>query len=241
MEIELFDGRVKAIIDPQGAWITNLSDEYGDVLFPKRTLEEADGSKKVRGGCHICLPNFGPGGTTNLPQHGFARTALWEVVSSTATTAELYLSKGLDMYKTLHAGLAFEIDGNALLMTLSVTNNGLDTLRVAPGFHPYFMTARGEDSVVIDDESVQVEELGEVQFVTDNSSHILLANKTRYMLDADGLSTWAKWTDNLGSYVCIEPTVAGFSFLKSDPSVKELLMPSETRKYSLRIAWDRSR
>lgn len=241
MEIELFDGRVKAIIDPKGAWVTNLSDEYGDVLFPKRTLEGADGGKKVRGGCHICLPNFGPGGDTDLPQHGFGRTALWEVVASTATSAELHLLKGEDKYETLHTEVTYEIDGNALLMTVSVTNNGLDTLRVAPGFHPYFMTARGEDRVVIDGENVQLDELYEVQFVTDARDHALVANKTKYALSADGLSTWAKWTDALGSYVCVEPTAGGFTFLDANPSIEERLAPSETRKYSLRIAWERSR
>lgn len=241
MEVELFDGRVKAIIDPRGAWVTNLSDEYGDVLFPKRTLESDDGSKKIRGGCHVCLPNFGPGGGTNLSQHGFGRMALWEITKTTATSVTLRLTRGRDEYESLYSELVYTIDGNTLLMTLSVANNGITPLRVAPGFHPYFMAARNEDPIEIDGVAVSLFEINEAQFVTDNKNHAVDANKTHYSLIADNLPTWATWTDGLGSYVCVEPTVGGFTFLNARPTVEEQLMPDETKEYALRVAWERSR
>lgn len=241
MEVELFDGRVKAIIDPKGAWVTNLSDEYGDVLFPRRILTDNNGDKKVRGGCHVCLPNFGPGGAMDMPQHGFGRTALWEIVEATPISAIFRLAHGEAEYQSLYSEIAYRIDSNQLLMTLSVTNNSRDVLRVAPGFHPYLMGERGAEIVMIDNEAIPTDELNEAQFAPDSNKHIVEANKTRYSLDADNLSTWAKWTDNLGPYICVEPTAGGFTFLNQEVSPKEQLAPGETKKYTARIAWERSR
>lgn len=60
---------------------TVLSFSIGDVqllfLSEKAVL---DGSKPIRGGIPLVFPQFGPGdGSSKLPQHGFARTAKWEV------------------------------------------------------------------------------------------------------------------------------------------------------------------
>ena len=100
MDIELYNGDAKAIISTHGGYVTNLANDDGDILFPKRTLKAPDGSEKVRGGCHVCLPNFGPGGDTGLAQHGFGRTSEWVVASKSEAAVELTL-KGEGEYTVM--------------------------------------------------------------------------------------------------------------------------------------------
>lgn len=236
MEIELFKGETKAIIDPQGAWLTNLSDQRGDILFPKRTLQAPDGSKKVRGGSHVCLPNFGPGGESGLPQHGFGRVKLWEVSDRDDTSATLLLEKGEGIYEALGSTLTYELHTNQLTMTLEVANGGQQPLRVAPAFHPYIAVPRGTKEVMIDDESVELDELSEAQFVTAERQGVVTAQRV-VTLESKRLTTWARWTDQLGSYVCVEPTLGGFTFLQETPDADELLDVGEVKTYQAVISW----
>ena len=62
MNITLHTGTTAATITTDGAYITSLTDEHGDVFYPLQQLTAPDGGRKTRGGCHVCLPNFGPGG-----------------------------------------------------------------------------------------------------------------------------------------------------------------------------------
>jgi glucose-6-phosphate 1-epimerase len=145
MEIELFNGSAKAIIDPRGAWLTNLSDDYGDILYPKRTLVAGDGTKKARGGSHVCLPNFGPGGDSGQPQHGFGRVMDWEVTDTTAASAMLTLAHGNNDYANLSALLTYHLESQSIIMTLEVTNDGAADMRLAPAFHPHFSTVHNKE------------------------------------------------------------------------------------------------
>ena len=74
MNITLHTGTTTATITTDGAYITSLADERGDVFYPLQQLATSDGARKTRGGCHVCLPNFGPGGASGLAQHGFGRS-----------------------------------------------------------------------------------------------------------------------------------------------------------------------
>ena len=233
MELELRSGPLKAIIDPQGAWVTNVSDEKGDVLFPRRKLKAADGTEKVRGGCHVCLPNFGPGGASGQPQHGFGRQQLWEVIDRTDSSALLELNDN-DGYAGLYAVLAYQLGENKMVMTLELTNNSNRELRVAPAFHPYFALTEGE--VKIDSETQELDELQDTKFIEGDHRELELPNR-RISLSSSELPVWALWTDRLGNYVCVEPTRAGYSFLNETPDQRELLGAGETKTYVLTIAW----
>lgn len=237
MEVELWSGSTKAIIDPKGAWLTNLSDEYGDLLFPKRSLTAADGSEKLRGGSHVCLPNFGPGGKSGQPQHGFGRLEEWEVSDKTDNSILLTLEKGEDEYAKMSSVLTYQLDAQALLMTLELVNNGDDALRVAPAFHPYFVLGR-EHSAALNDEKLFLEDLAEVQFA-EGTLQTLNISDTIITLESEELTTWAKWTDQLGPYVCVEPTLGGNAFLNDSPEPRELITSGETRLYRFIIRWQR--
>lgn len=236
MEIELFKGETKAIVDPQGAWLTNLSDQRGDILFPKRTLQAPDGSKKIRGGCHVCLPNFGPGGESGLPQHGFGRTMRWTVSERDDTSVTLLLEKGEGMYEALGSTLAYELNDHQLVMTLEVANGGQRPLHVAPAFHPYIAVPRDTKEVMINRESVELDELGEAQFVMAEKQTVETPQRT-VTLESKWLTTWVRWTDQLGSYVCVEPTLDGFTFLRETPDADALLDVGEVKTYQAVISW----
>jgi glucose-6-phosphate 1-epimerase len=236
MEIELWNDGSKAIIDPQGAWLTNLSDEYGDILYPKRTLVAEDGSKKLRGGCHVCFPNFGPGGESGQPQHGFGRVLTWEIADKTESSVLLTLTHGDGVYQELSALLTYQLEASAIIMTLELVNDGSEELRVAPGFHPYFSTLHDKEEVRIDGENRRLDELSEVEFST-GTRRLLETSQRSFVIESRNLNTWALWTDTLAPYVCVEPTFGGFTFLEESPSKDELLSPGKTRTFTATITW----
>lgn len=136
--VELWNGSTKALVSARGAWLTNVSDEYGDVLFPKRVLVNEKGEKKDRGGCHVCLPNFGPGGDSGLPQHGFGRLATWEVEKRSASTVRLRLAAGPGDYATLESSLEYVVGDAQLVMSLTVRNTRHKAVACSAGLSSVF-------------------------------------------------------------------------------------------------------
>ena len=233
MDIELYNGATKAIVSTKGGYVTNLSDDKGDVLFPKRVLTAADGSEKTRGGCHVCLPNFGPGGDSGLEQHGFGRVREWRVVTQSPSSVELVLA-GEGAYADMESFLRYEVAEGRFTLQLTLENKGTVPLIVSPGFHPYFY--RGKQAPTI--EGTVHEDLSafsEVRFIDGISQHIVTAGRHIH-LESQGLPHYALWTDQLGDYVCVEPTQSGNAFLE-DMSRADTLSPSGERVYSLSISW----
>lgn len=235
MEVELVHDTTKAIIDPQGAYLTNLSDDNGDLFYPKRNLRTEMGGTKLRGGCHICLPNFGPGGNSSQPQHGFGRTSLWEVTDKTESGIILTLAEGEGEYKDMTTVLTYQLADTMIMMTCEVTNNGTEPLRVAPAFHPYF-SLTGEDEVEIDGQKEPLDGLAEAQFMNGDNHKLTTASRT-FAMTSTNLPVWAKWTDQLGKYVCVEPSQGGFTFLEDTPKPDELLAAGESKTYTVSITW----
>jgi galactose mutarotase-like enzyme len=233
--IELFSGTTRALIDPLGAWLTNLSDDNGDVLFPRRQLVAPDESAKTRGGCHVCLPNFGPGGDSGLPQHGFGRTRPWDVVERSDTGATLMLKGGAPGYELLETTLQFEVQESSLTMTLNVQNNGVSPLRVAPAFHPYFALTKNEEQVKVNEHVYILAELGGTEFEDGDSKNVITRNR-HIQVTSRQLPMWAIWTDMLGDYVCVEPTHSGYAFMHK-PAPDQLLAAGKSAVYSLDIFW----
>ena len=218
MNITLHTGTTTATITTSGAYITSLTDERGDVFYPLQQLTTSDGAHKTRGGCHVCLPNFGPGGASGLAQHGFGRTSQWQVVEHTSDRVELVL-QGSDAYAGLESRLVYIVAEDELL--------------VAPAFHPYF----AYDGVpVLDGQSLSdLAPLAETIFV-DGPTRQLATGRRTITLQSEGLPRWAVWTDGLGPYLCIEPTHSGNSFADS-PSRTTVLVPGQTARYGVRVGW----
>lgn len=235
--IELWNGAAKALISIDGGWLTNLSDDSGDILFPKRSLAAEDGSKKQRGGCHVCLPNFGPGGLSDQAQHGFGRQMVWSVARQTTHSVTLELPHGDDEYADMSSQISYLLGEQSLTITLKVVNNGAQNARVSPGFHPYFSLAEGESRVTIDSLDIDLSELADTEFF-EGTSKELITQKRTITLSSNELTTWAAWTDQMGTYVCLEPTRAGYSFLDSDePPENEIVAPGSSRSYEFLLQW----
>lgn len=233
--VQLTSNETTAVVLRDGAWLLQLADKHGDILFPKQWMETSSG-KRARGGSHVCLPNFGPGGNSGLPQHGFGRISSWKVVEQGVSRVTLELSGGERRYASLQSRITYALKENSLTMTLKLTNSGLESLHVAPGFHPYFALALGEEQVMVDDESYSLSELSGTIFLQGETKQ--LSTKLRTLsLSATNLSTWALWTDNLGRYVCLEPTFAGNSFADDNPEEEELLRAGLSKSYELQVKW----
>jgi len=233
MDIEIYSGDTKAIVSTQGAWITNVSNLDGDILFPKRRFV-VDGKEKYRGGCHVCVPQFGPDASGNLAQHGFARDVMWEVFEQTTDSLTLVL-KGEGDYVGLEAELAVTVLENGLSQQLTLRNIGNSALRVSPAFHPYF--ALGSDrEAVLNGEALELNELKEAVFKSPHGAMQLRTNNRVLSLASDGLPTWAVWTDSLAPYVCVEPTEDGFAFA-SEPLADQQINRGEERSFGFYITW----
>lgn len=228
--IRLKRENLSADITPNGAWLTNLEQAGKPVLFPKQTFKLPDGSQKVRGGCHICLPNFGPGGVSDLPQHGFGREQVWSVLNTSSTSATLKLIQQHGSYDGLESTLSYDLFTNGIDMTLKLLNNGNDAMRVSPGFHPYFAA---KISASIDNQSYSLDGYTEAQII-DGIPERLEVDHTKIMLSTRNLSVWILWSDRLSDYICLEPTYAANSFEYS-ALIEEYLQPGEDRTYSFSI------
>jgi glucose-6-phosphate 1-epimerase len=233
--IELSSGTVAATVDCEGAWLTRLSDEHGDILFPKQLIETPEGTQKARGGCHVCLPNFGPGGESGLPQHGFGRLSTWKLAGQTEDSVSLMLVGGARGYETLVSTLTYLLQGDSMTVTLQLENAHPIPVRVAPGFHPYFSLQSGETEVVVNEEKLALAEVGDTLFRQGQSQKLTTARRT-VNITSTNLSAWAIWSDQLGPYVCVEPTLAAYSFLDGN-TAEELLIKHRNRSYTMTIRW----
>ena len=232
MNITLHTGTTAATITTSGAYITSLADEHGDVFYPLQQLTTSDGERKTRGGCHVCLPNFGPGGASGLAQHGFGRTSQWQVVEHTSDRVELIL-KGSDAYAGLESRLVYTVAEHQLAMQLTLVNIGEDELLMAPAFHPYF----AYDGVpVLDGQPLaDLTPLAETIFV-DGVTRQLATGRRTITLQSEGLPRWAIWTDELGPYLCVEPTHSSNSFA-DNPAHAATLVPGQMARYGVRVGW----
>ena len=232
MNIMLHTGTTTATITTDGAYITSLADEHGDVLYPLQQLTAPDGERKTRGGGDVCLPNLGPGGASGLVQHGFGRTSQWQVVEHTSDRVELML-RGSGAYAGLESRLVYTVAEHQLAMQLTLVNVGEDELLVAPAFHPYF----AYDGVpVLDGQPLaDLTPLAETIFV-DGVTRQLVTGLRTITLQSEGLPRWAVWTDGLGPYLCVEPTHSGNSFA-DNPAHAATLVPGQTARYGVRVGW----
>ncbi len=232
MNITLHTGTTTATITTSGAYITSLADEHGDVFYPLQQLTTSDGERKTRGGCHVCLPNFGPGGASGLAQHGFGRTSQWQVVEHTSDRVELVLQGG-GAYAGLESRLVYMVAEHQLAMQLTLANVGEEELLVAPAFHPYFAY---DGALVLDGQSLtDLTPLADTIFV-DGPTRQLATGRRTITLQSEGLPRWAIWTDELGPYLCVEPTHSGNSFA-DNPAHATVLVPGQVARYGVRVGW----
>lgn len=233
--VTLLSGQTIARINPNGSWVESLTSENDQILFPLSELTDDNGEPKKRGGMHICLPNFGPGGDSGLPQHGFGRTGEWAIVETSDHAVTLELRGGSSDYSDLVSRLTYTLEPSLFSAELTLQNDGTEPLRVAPAFHPYFTLTESDTAITVNGASYQLDALAGTEFITADTVKMTTSNHS-VQLSQLNLTTWAIWTDQLGSYVCVEPTAGGYRFLEA-PSDDELLDPGRSARYTCKIAW----
>lgn len=233
--IKIAHGGASCTINPDGAWVEELRVGERPILFPKTELVSDSGETKARGGMHVCLPNFGPGGDSGLAQHGFGRTMRWGVTRQTPHSVSLQLRGPSPYYAGLEATLDYALEASSLQAALTLHNASHIPLRAAPGFHPYFHLNDADTAVSVNGSVYELLSLGEAVFIHTDRVKLGTTEHT-IQVSQQGLSTWAIWTDSLSNYVCVEPTYAGFRFL-GPPTPDDGLEPDEQRSFSCTISW----
>ena len=217
-------------IDTAGAYVTKLAADGQPILFTRQRIGD-----KLRGGSHVCLPNFGPDVSGELAQHGFGRVVDWKLTKDEPNIKELTLPSIAGVYTGLQATLRYDCSESGMLMRLTVVNTGRQPLRVAPAFHPYFAVP-DESDVQLNGELLDLSTYAGTEYIKGTRQTLQVGERT-LTLHSDELTTWALWTDQAAGYFCVEPSLRGQSFRRSEPDTEELLQPDEQRTYDFRISW----
>lgn len=144
-------GGARATVALKGAQVLSYIPAGGREVLWLSPLARLDGAKPARGGIPVCWPWFGahPEGG-DRPAHGFARTAHWMVVatSASADAVSIQLALGPDTPKHgldgLECPLAASVEvrlGADLAVSLTTRNLGSQPARLTSALHTYFAVA----------------------------------------------------------------------------------------------------
>jgi glucose-6-phosphate 1-epimerase len=180
----------EATVYPQGAHLTHWKPAGQDpVLFLSARSEFAPG-KAIRGGVPVIFPWFGPRHDGKAgPQHGFARTAVWDLAFAALAGDDVHLTFTLapsEASRELGFGdlrLAYRmVIGRSLTLQLTVANDSAATVRSEEALHTYFAVA--------DVRSATVEGLGGTEYIDKR-------DKMRRKLQPEGAMTLKGTTDRV--------------------------------------------
>jgi len=144
--IEIENSSAKAKIALQGAHLFEYKRVCEEDILWLSEISDFEKDKAIRGGVPICWPWFGFNEDKNLPQHGFARTSMWEFVSSDE------VSKGETtlLFRLVHSkqtlkiwNYKFELElkitiAKELKMELKTTNMDERDFKISQALHTYF-------------------------------------------------------------------------------------------------------
>ncbi|NCU38234.1 hypothetical protein EOL96_04240 [Candidatus Saccharibacteria bacterium] len=236
MEIDKEPIKRGLAIEPKGAYVADLRDRRGNPIFLSKQIVIIDGNPKLRGGCHPCWPNFGPGGESGLSQHGVARTSEWKLKAEGDTDVLTLDGSVAPGYEGVHVDVAYAYDDNSFVSTMATYNDSDHEVRVAPAFHPYFDAPAGAE-ITLDGAPINLAEYHEARSI-EGAEHSLTINGRELKLTSEGCSEWIVWSDESAGFVCVEPTRAGASFARSvNPSAIEVIAPGESQVISYTVTW----
>ncbi len=150
--IEVNNDSCVAKIALNGAHVFEYKKKLFQDLLWVSEISDFSNDKAIRGGIPICWPSFGSSNPA-LPQHGFARTSMFELVFVTeidAKTTQLLLrlvhnEKSLKLWN-----YKFELDlivtlSDRLVLTLKTTNLDTKELKLTQALHTYFNVSHISD------------------------------------------------------------------------------------------------
>lgn len=233
MKVELTRAQARATIDTNGGVVSQYAAAGEAILFPRQTI---DG--KMRGGSHVCAPYFGPGARPDQPQHGYAREVEWTIKEQSLGAVVLHHCQTEGEYAGLDMELRYALEEDALEMQLTAHNASSKTMRLTPGFHPYFSCEQPIDAIVVNGEAYESVALADTVYrgFEDGTIRGEVAGNT-YQVTTDSLHEFAFWTAHPDRYICLEPTLAGNSFSEQqEGAAKEYIAPGDRRQYGCHIA-----
>lgn len=197
-----------------GATLTSWQVEGTELIFvsPKAVF---DNKKAIRGGIPVCFPSFGPWAFG--PQHGFARTSVWQVLEPVETQPDGDVSVTMRLTDTEESrklwDLKFSLDYKIVLgaeqlsLELKLTNSSDQQMDFTTALHTYFR--------VKDVRSSRVLGLTGLTFVDKTLPDTPLLQETREEVVVEG------WTDRVylglppGSSIHVEGVEGGSLELSS--------------------------
>ena len=153
--LEIENSSATAKIALQGAHIFEYKRKMQDELFWLSEVSDFEFGKAIRGGVPICWPSFGLN-NPELPQHGFARTSLFECISSeeidlNTTEVQLRLTHSEESLKLwnykFELVLKVTISDN-LTIELKTTNKDNKEFKLTQALHSYFKLSDISNAVV---------------------------------------------------------------------------------------------
>ena len=146
-------GSWSACIDSHGAHVLGL-------FFKEKNLLHYNVSDIEHSGIPICFPNFGPldndtfyykGTEFEISQHGFFRDYEFQLISNNASSVTYQLNSNSDTRQCFPFdfcfNVTFSLNDSGLTMTFSLLNQSASFMPLAPGIHPYYAVADGEEVI----------------------------------------------------------------------------------------------
>ncbi len=125
----------------QGAHVLSWQAQGKERLFLS-PQSVCDGTTAIRGGIPVCFPQFNQRG--HLPKHGFARNMPWRLVPERSQGAEKVFELSANEHTLalwpfqFKAFLTVNLSPNSLQISLSVENQGPQSLSFTGALHTYF-------------------------------------------------------------------------------------------------------
>ncbi len=153
--LEIQNSSATAKIALQGAHIFEYKRKTQDELFWVSEISDFEIGKAIRGGVPICWPSFGLN-NPELPQHGFARTSLFELFSSkeidsNTTEVELRLTHSKESLKLWNYKFELVLKvtvSDKLTIELKTTNKDNQEFKLTQALHSYFKLSDISNAVV---------------------------------------------------------------------------------------------
>jgi glucose-6-phosphate 1-epimerase len=144
---EIANAAATASIALQGAHVMTFQPQAQEPVIWLSKFAKFAAGKSIRGGAPVCWPWFGSHATdASLPGHGFARTVMWQVLETSATSAgETLLRFGLIASETTRAQWPHASNaeltvtvGATLRIELATRNDGSAAFELGEALHTYF-------------------------------------------------------------------------------------------------------
>ena len=144
--IEVQNSSATAKVALQGAHLFEYQRVGQEAILWLSEISDFEQGRAIRGGVPLCWPWFGFSEDKTLPQHGFARTTMWEFVSAneideSKTTLLFRLSNSEQTLKIWNYKFLLELQitiSKELKMELKTTNLDERAFKISQALHTYF-------------------------------------------------------------------------------------------------------